>query len=100
LAFQITFTLLPATIAVVGLATIMHAAKFRDPSPDWRPARQATSSWPPSSKVSGRSGGARTALLFGAVATLVSAATAMDQVEHGANRIYGVEQDRPPLHKC
>jgi uncharacterized BrkB/YihY/UPF0761 family membrane protein len=30
LAFQITFTLLPAIIAVVGLATILHAAKFRD----------------------------------------------------------------------
>jgi uncharacterized BrkB/YihY/UPF0761 family membrane protein len=29
-AFQITFTLLPAIIAVVGLATILHAAKFRD----------------------------------------------------------------------
>jgi hypothetical protein len=29
-AFQITFTLLPATIVVVGLATILHAAKSRD----------------------------------------------------------------------
>jgi uncharacterized BrkB/YihY/UPF0761 family membrane protein len=38
-------------------------------------------------------------LLFGAVATLVSAATAMGQVERGANRIYDVEQDRPTLHK-
>ena len=38
-------------------------------------------------------------MLFGAVATLVSAATAMGQVERGANRIYDVEQDRPTLKK-
>jgi hypothetical protein len=42
-------------------------------------------------------GGAPAALLFGVVATLISAATAMSQVERGANRIYGLEQDRPTL---
>ena len=42
-------------------------------------------------------GGARAALLLGVVATLISAATAMGQVERGANRIYGLEQDRPTL---
>jgi uncharacterized BrkB/YihY/UPF0761 family membrane protein len=47
LAFQITFTLLPATIAVVGLATILHAGKFRDilltPSLGWAAPRCRTS---------------------------------------------------------
>jgi uncharacterized BrkB/YihY/UPF0761 family membrane protein len=104
LAFQITFTLLPATIAVVGLATILHAAKFRDilrhtvtrlaPGPAGDIVVSAF-------KQGERTvGGARAALLFGVVATLVSAATAMGQVERGMpTRIYGVEQDRPTLKK-
>jgi YihY family inner membrane protein len=104
LAFQITFTLLPAIIAVVGLATILHAAKFRDilrqtvtrlaPGPA---GDIVVAAFKQGERTVG--GGARAALLFGAVATLVSAATAMGQVERGANRIYGVEQDRPPLKK-
>jgi uncharacterized BrkB/YihY/UPF0761 family membrane protein len=89
---------------VVGLATILHAAKFRDilrhtvtrlaPGPAGDIVVVAF-------KQGGRTvgGGARAALLVGAVATLVSAATAMGQVERGANRIYGVEQDRPTLKK-
>jgi uncharacterized BrkB/YihY/UPF0761 family membrane protein len=101
LAFQITFTLLPAIIAVVGLATILHAAKFRDilrhtvtrlaPGPA---GDIVVAAFKQGERTVG--GGARAALLFGAVATLISAATAMGQVERGANRIYGVEQDRPP----
>jgi YihY family inner membrane protein len=104
LAFQITFTLLPAIIAVVGLATILHAAKFRDilrqtvtrlaPGPA---GDIVVTAFKQGERTVG--GGARAALLFGAVATLVSAATAMGQVERGANRIYGVELDRPPLKK-
>jgi YihY family inner membrane protein len=104
LAFQITFTLLPATIAVVGLATILHAAKFRDilrhtvtrlaPGPAGDIIVTAIKQ---GQRTVG--GGARAALLFGVVATLISAATAMGQVERGANRIYGLEQDRPTLRK-
>jgi YihY family inner membrane protein len=44
-------------------------------------------------------GGALSALVFGLLAALISAATAMGQVERGANRIYGVERDRPGLRK-
>jgi len=104
LAFQITFTLLPATIAVVGLATILHAAKFRDilrhtitrlaPGPA---GDIVVAAFKQGARTVG--GGARAALLFGVVATLISAATAMGQVERGANRIYGLEQDRPTLKK-
>ncbi len=104
LAFQITFTLLPAIIAVVGLTTILHAAKFRDilrqtitrlaPGPA---GDIVVAAFKQGERTVG--GGARAALPFGAVATLISAATAMGQVERGANRIYGVEQDRPPLKK-
>jgi YihY family inner membrane protein len=39
------------------------------------------------------------ALLLGAVAALASATVAMGQIERGANRLYGVEQDRPTADK-
>jgi uncharacterized BrkB/YihY/UPF0761 family membrane protein len=104
LAFRITFTLLPVTIAVVGLATILHAAKFRDilrhtvtrlaPGPA---GDVVESAFKQGERTVG--GGARAALLFGVVATPVSAATAIGQVERGANRVYGAEQDRPTLKK-
>ena len=45
------------------------------------------------------SGGARVALWLGLLAALVVLATAMAQVERGANRIYGIERDRPFLRR-
>ena len=89
---------------MVGLATILHAAEFRDI------LRQTVTRLAPGPagdivvvafKQGARTvrGGARAAFLFGAVATLISAATAMGEVKRGANRIYGVDQDRPTLKK-
>jgi YihY family inner membrane protein len=43
--------------------------------------------------------GAIVALVLGLVGSLVSATTAMGQLERGLNRIYGVERDRPSLQK-
>jgi YihY family inner membrane protein len=104
LAFQITLTLLPATIAVVGLATLLNAAHFRDV------LRQTTTRLAPGPAgdviaaavqhgQQAAGGGASVALAFGLLFGLVSGATAMGQVERGANRIYGVERDRPALRK-
>jgi YihY family inner membrane protein len=104
LAFQITLTLLPAIIAVVGLATLLHAEHFRDV------LRQTATRFAPGPagdvivtavQHGQRTGGdgATAALAFGLLAALVSGATAMGQVERGANRIYGVERDRPTLRK-
>lgn len=104
LAFQVTLSLLPATIAGVGLATLLHADQFRrvlgqtvtrlapGPASDvvvaaFRHGEHAVG------------GGALSAVLFGLLAALLSAATAMGQVERGANRIYGVERDRPTSRK-
>jgi YihY family inner membrane protein len=104
LAFQVTLSLLPAIIAVVGLATLLHADHFRKilgqaatrlapgPAGDvvvaaFRHGQHAVGS------------GALSALVLGLLAALVSAATAMGQVERGANRIYGVERDRPTTRK-
>ena len=39
------------------------------------------------------------ALILGVVGALVTATTAMGQIERGLNRIYGIEQDRPTLQK-
>jgi YihY family inner membrane protein len=39
------------------------------------------------------------ALVTGLITGFVALTTAMAQVERGANRIYGVERDRPALHK-
>ena len=38
-------------------------------------------------------------LIFGLIAALVTATTAMGQIERGLNRLYGVEQDRPTVQK-
>src|SRR4029453_10232246 len=43
----------------------------------------------------GTAGGGKVALVIGLIAALASATFAMAQVERGANRIYGVERDRP-----
>jgi YihY family inner membrane protein len=104
LAFQIALTLPPALIAAVGLATLLHAEHFRDIL-----RRTATRLAPgPAGDVIATAvqhgqravgGGARAALVLGLLAALVSASTAMGQVERGANRIYGVERDRPSLRK-
>jgi YihY family inner membrane protein len=39
------------------------------------------------------------ALTVGLVGTLITATTAMGQLERGLNRLYGVEQDRPTMQK-
>ncbi|MHA6783294.1 YihY/virulence factor BrkB family protein [Pseudonocardia saturnea] len=43
--------------------------------------------------------GGEFALWFGLIAAVVTLTTAMGQVERGANRIYGVQRDRPSRHK-
>jgi YihY family inner membrane protein len=104
LAFQITLTLIPGMIAVVGLATALHAEHFRDLV---RQIATRLAPGPAGSVIAtavrhgqhAAGGGARAALVFGLLATLISATTAMGQIERGANRIYGIERDRPTLRK-
>ena len=105
LAFQITLTLLPALIAVVGLAEALGQETFRRVVQETIDAlapgaageiltealRQGTSS---AARESGE-----TALIAGFAAAVVAGTTAMAQVERGANRLYGVERDRPFARK-
>jgi len=104
LAFQVTLALLPAVIAAVGLATAMQASRFRQivvqtvdrlaPGPAGQLITEAVQQ----GAKSGARGGIA-ALVLGALAALGSATLAMGQIERGANRIYGVERDRPTTAK-
>ena len=104
LAFQVMLTLLPFVIAVVGLATAMNVDQLRQlftqtvdrlaPGPAGQLFTQAISQGAKSATRGGLF-----ALLLGAVAALASATVAMGQIERGANRLYGVEQDRPTADK-
>src|SRR5687767_7658904 len=105
LGFQITLTLLPALIAVVGLAEALGQETFR------RVVQETINALAPgaagdiltealrqgSTSATRESG--ETALAAGFIAALIAGTTAMAQVERGANRLYGTERDRPFLRK-
>jgi YihY family inner membrane protein len=100
LAFQVTLTVLPAVIAAVGFATAFELSGYRRlltettdrlaPGPAGQIITEAIRQGARSAAA-----GATTALVLGALAALASATLAMGQIERGANRIYGVERDRP-----
>lgn len=105
LGFQFTLTLLPALIAVVGLAEALDQETFR------RVVRETVETLAPGaagdlltealrqgSNSAARESG-ETALTAGGLAAVLAGTTAMAQIERGANRIYGVERDRPFLRK-
>ena len=104
LAFQITLTLLPALIAVVGLAEALDQETFR------RVVQETISTLAPGAAgdlltdalqqgtTSARRESGET-VTAGFIAALVAGTTAMAQIERGANRIYGVERDRPLFRK-
>ena len=104
LAFQATLTLLPALIAVVGFAAALGQEEFtrvvrdtiRDLTPG-APGEILTDALRHGSDSGHESG--ETALVAGGIAALLAGMSAMGQVERGANRIYGVERDRPFLRK-
>jgi YihY family inner membrane protein len=104
LAFQVTLTLLPALIAVVGFAAALGQEDFtrivRDTIQDLTPgaAGEILTDALRYGTESGRESG-ETALAAGGLAALLAGTSAMGQVERGANRIYGVERDRPFVWK-
>jgi YihY family inner membrane protein len=104
LAYQVMLTLLPFVIAVVGLARALEVNELRElvtqtvdrlaPGPAGQLFTEAVRQGARSA-----AGGGVAALLLGALAALASATLAMGQIERGANRLYGVEQDRPTTRK-
>ncbi|MGW1990319.1 YihY/virulence factor BrkB family protein [Embleya sp. NPDC001921] len=100
LALQTVLSVLPFAIAVVGLSRVLHTDKFGR----FVSAVLARLSTGPSSAVvqdtlRDAGEGSAVALSLGLVFSLVNVATAMSQIERGANRIYGVERDRPFIRK-
>jgi YihY family inner membrane protein len=102
LAFQVILTLVPFLVAFVGFAKLLGQERITDairksatdlaPGPAGQIIVQAFQQ----GEHAGRGGGTA-ALLLGLVATLVSATFAMAQVERGANRLYGLQADRPTM---
>ncbi|WNG93740.1 YihY/virulence factor BrkB family protein [Mycobacterium sp. ITM-2016-00318] len=105
LALQLCLSFIPLTIALVGLASAVHQDKLgqviiqtvagvlpgRDQSDMVEQAAERT-------RDQGVTGG-QFALWLGLLAAVVALTTAMGQIERGANRIYGIERDRPALRK-
>ena len=105
LAFQTTLTLLPALIAVVGLAAALDQETFTtvvtETVDDLAPgaAGEILTDALRHGSASARRESGETAVVAGFIAAIVAGATAMAQIERGSNRIYGVERDRPFLRK-
>ena len=105
LAFQVTLTMLPALIGIVGLAAALEQESFT------RTVKETIDSLAPGAVGSiltealqqGTTTAAResgeTAVAGGFFAAAFAGMSAMAQVERGANRIYGVERDRPFIRK-
>jgi len=105
LAFQLALTIIPALITVIGLATALDQDTFtrvvRDVLADLAPeaAGDLLTAALDQGSAGAREESGEVALTFGGLATLIAGTTAFGQLERGANRIYGVERDRPPLRK-
>jgi YihY family inner membrane protein len=105
LAFQVTLTLLPAVIAVVGLAVDLEIESFtrvvRDTIREIAPGAVGeifTAALEQGTDAANEEAG-EIALAGGALAAGIAGTTAMAQIERGANRIYGTEIDRPFVRK-
>ena len=105
LAFQFTLTLVPALIAVVGLAAALDQDSFtrvvKAAVTDLAPGAAGdilTDALRQGTGAAQRESG-ETALIGGFIAALIAGTQAMAQIERGANRIYGTERDRPFARK-
>ncbi|MFI5956637.1 YihY/virulence factor BrkB family protein [Cryptosporangium sp. NPDC051539] len=103
LAFQLCLAAVPFLIALTGLAADLGAEKggkiVADTVLELTPGSsdalvQQTLGGGESAEDTGEF-----ALVLGLITGMAALATAMAQVERGANRMYGVERDRPALRK-
>jgi YihY family inner membrane protein len=100
LAFQVCLAIIPGAIAVVGLSSVLNhadigqilALTLRRLTPGGG-AQIIEETLSPGRRSVGA--GETLALWSGLVTALVSLTSAMAQFERGANRIYGIERDRP-----
>ena len=104
LALQFCLSFIPLIIAVVGLSSALHEkvgqvitqtlARVLPGSGKGDVMQEAAER----SQDQGASAG-YLALWLGLLAAIVALTTAMGQIERGANRIYGIERDRPTVQK-
>lgn len=103
LALQTTLTIVPLAIAVIGLSTTLHTedigriAELTIRRLTAGPSQDVVDDALKQGRHAGDGGQA--ALWFGLLFSVVNVTTGLCQVERGANRIYGVERDRPFLYK-
>lgn len=103
-AFQIALVMIPGTIVLVAVSALARwqqlsravSATFEAIAPG-RAGEIFREAVDHGRDAAGRSD--VTALVLGSAALVVSATTLFGQVERTSNRIYGVEQDRPSVHK-
>lgn len=103
LGFQLVLSLIPLGIAFIGLSstvradsvgTILREVLLRiTPGSTDEVVRQTLE------RGEQQAGNGELALYLGLGAALLALTTSMGQVERGANRIYGIQRDRPALHK-
>ena len=104
LGFQFVLSFIPLVIATVGLSATVQAEK---PA---RALREALLTLSPGgngdavqqslrSPAMQAGTGERLALTLGLVSAVVALVTSMGQLERSANRIYGIQRDRPSLRK-
>lgn len=103
LALQVLMAVIPGAIAAVGLSATLHQSKVSEvvrrtlseltPGSTKEVVNRALSG----SKQAGFGGSL--ALWLGLLFAVIAVTTAMGQIERGANRIYGVERDRPTMKK-
>src|SRR5262245_257746 len=105
LALQFCLSFIPLLIAVVGLSRALHQEKVGQVITETLArvlpgggkgdmVQQAAEH----GQDQGATGG-HLALWLGLLAAIIALTTAMGQIERGANRIYGIERDRPALQK-
>lgn len=103
MGFQFVLSFIPLVIAVVGLSSTVQAEKLAEvlrrtlltlsPGSGSDAVEQALAS-----SSQGGAGG-QVALVGGLVTAMIALTTSMGQVERAANRIYGIQRDRPTVRK-
>lgn len=103
LGLQLSLAIIPLVIAVVGLSSTLQTESVG------RVLRQTLVSLTPGasdelfmdtlSPLPDEETGAEVALWLGLLVAVVALTTALGQVERGANRIYGIQRDRPSRAK-
>jgi YihY family inner membrane protein len=104
LGLQLVLSLVPLAIAFVGLSSMVHADRvaqvLREVLLRITPGSTDELVQKTLQKSATQPGsGNELALWLGLAFALVALTTSMGQVERGANRIYGIQRDRPALHK-